>query len=124
MVARLVGAVWVVRKARSGPEGPFITAGRSTDNDLVIPEYSVSQLHCSFRLEVKRWKPGRPYRLFATDRESLNGTAVRGARIPSGEEVELNPGDELAMGRLQFTVLDAMGFLHRVAEATGLELPK
>ncbi len=121
-IARLVNRVWIVRRGERGSTREGITAGRAGDNDLVIPEYSVSQHHCSFRTKVNRLLRARPRRLFVTDLDSLNGTAARGQRIEPGTETELFPGDELAIGRLRFVVLDADGFLARVAEAAGVRL--
>jgi hypothetical protein len=120
-VARLVNQVWIVcRDGRS--KGSEITAGRAGDNDLIIPEYSVSQRHCHFRVQINRLLRSRPRRLFVTDLESLNGTAVRGQRVEPSEETELWAGDDLAIGRLRFVVLDAAGFVRKVAEAAGVRL--
>ena len=121
-IARLVNRVWIVKRGERGKVADGITAGRAGDNDLVIPEYSVSQLHCSFRTKVNRLLRSRPRRLFVTDLDSLNGTAVRGERLEPNVETELFVGDELAIGRLRFVVLDADGLLHRVAEAAGVRL--
>jgi hypothetical protein len=121
-IARLVNRVWLVCKGEGRGRTREIVAGRAGDNDLVIPEYSVSQQHCSFRTTVNRLLRSRPRRLFITDLDSLNGSAVRGARLEPGVETELCAGDELAMGRLRFVVLDADGFLRKVAEAAGVRL--
>ena len=121
-IARLVNRVWLVCKGEGRSSGGGITAGRAGSNDLVIPEYSVSQHHCSFRTQVNRLVRSRPRRLFVTDLDSLNGTAVRGQRVEPGDETELLAGDELALGRLRFAVLDGDGFLRKVAEAAGVRL--
>lgn len=117
----LVNQVWLLRK-ETGGKRPVITAGRAAKNDLVIPEYSISQQHCEFRVRVDRTREGHPRRLFVRDTDSLNGTAVRGERIPPSRPVELFIYDEVALGRLRFVVLDADEFLKRVATAGGVRL--
>ena len=42
---RIAGRVFPLVKARYSPKGP-ITVGRTSENDVVIPEYSVSRKHC------------------------------------------------------------------------------
>ena len=42
---RLAGRVFPVVKARYAPKGPILI-GRTAENDIVIPEYSVSRHHC------------------------------------------------------------------------------
>lgn len=121
-IARLVNRVWIVRRGERAGTRDGITAGRAGSNDLVIPEYSVSQEHCTFRTKVNRLLRSRPRRLFVTDLDSLNGTAVRGQRIDPRVETELFTDDEMAIGRLRFVVLDADGLLRRVAEAAGVRL--
>jgi len=120
-LARLVNQVWLLTKDRGG-RGSEITAGRAATNDLVIPEYSISQHHCHFQIKVNRVVEPRTRQLFIHDLGSLNGTAVRGGQIEAGTDVELNAGDTLALGRLRFVVLSPDEFLVRVARTAGIEL--
>jgi type VI secretion system protein len=69
------------------------TIGRSTDNDLVLPDPDrwVSGHHAEIR-----WRSGR---FFLID-TSTNGTFVNHGvePVPEGQEVELHDGDELSIG--------------------------
>ena len=107
----LAGQVWFVRR-EPGEDRDRITAGRSAVNDLIIPDWSVSMVHCELAVRVDREAKLR--RVFVTDLESLNGTAVRGTRIEPHTEVQLRAGDELALGRLRFVLLPPDEFVVRV----------
>lgn len=111
---RLVHQVWLVR-AEPGEERSRITAGRAANNDLIVPEYSVSQVHCEFRISAQQRPSGLQRRLHVVDLGSYNGTAVRGQRIEPHEAMELQANDELALGRLRFVMLTPEEFLKRVS---------
>jgi pSer/pThr/pTyr-binding forkhead associated (FHA) protein len=69
------------------------TLGRAQEADFVVDAPLVSRLHC--RIEADREV------LRVIDLASTNGTFVNGERI---EEHELHPGDQLRIGRVDFTV--------------------
>ena len=62
--------------------------------DCVLPDDSVSRLHA--RLE----KQGE--RILLTDMNSTNGTYKNGLRMEPSETVEIEPGDEIRFGKLNY----------------------
>ncbi len=87
----LVGRVFPVVKGKYAPPGPTINVGRTADNDLTIPEYSISKFHC-FLARV-----GDEVRL--TDCGSTNGTTVNGTPLEPKKPCALTGGDTVTMGR-------------------------
>ena len=77
-LSRLVGRVFPLVKRNDSPPGP-IAVGRSSDNDVAISDYSISQRHCHLSLAGPQTT--------LTDCGSTNGTVVDGkpgARPPAG----------------------------------------
>lgn len=74
---------------------PRIVVGRTNDCDLRIPLSSVSRQHCEFRLENNQFK--------LHDLGSSNGTFRNNTRI--SQETLLQPGDEVVIGPVVFTVV-------------------
>lgn len=70
---------------------PVTTVGRSSSNDVVIDETSISRLH--FRLE------NRNGRYFLLDNNSSNGTFINRRKIT---EAPLKDGDTIIAGRIHF----------------------
>jgi hypothetical protein len=68
-------------------EGPMLTIGRGSDNDLVIHDGRVSRHHAQLR--------ARRGTLVFTDLRSTNGSRVNGTRV---EEVVLGEGDRIEIG--------------------------
>ena len=102
----LADRVWPVCKSGDGKPGPGITVGRVAGNDVVIPEYSVSQQHCQFFYE--------PMRVVICDLGALNGTMVAGKRVAPRARVPVKNKDTLVLGRYQFHYLSPAGFIERV----------
>jgi hypothetical protein len=98
----LVNRVWPIRKGH-GRKGAGIKVGRSSENDVVIPEYSMSQAHCEFRFEFMR--------ITLMDIGSTNGTMLNGKRLPVDKPVPLKDGATLVLGRFRFCFLSGPGFL-------------
>jgi pSer/pThr/pTyr-binding forkhead associated (FHA) protein len=71
------------------------TIGRTARADFIVEAPLVSRLHC-------RLTTGKGDKLIVEDLGSTNGTLVNGQRI---ERVELQTGDVLTVGRVEFTVL-------------------
>lgn len=71
------------------------TVGRTARADFIVEAPLVSRLHC-------RLTAGKDDKLIVEDLGSTNGTLVNGKRI---ERVELQTGDVLTVGRVEFTVL-------------------
>ncbi|HJV90364.1 MAG TPA: SpoIIE family protein phosphatase [Holophagaceae bacterium] len=76
------------------PERGEYTLGRSSDNDLVIEDLSLSRHHARFRWADGHW--------LVEDLHSKNGTSLNGQRLDSASP--MGPGDELAPGNLRIQV--------------------
>ncbi len=81
----------------------LITVGRMTNNDVVVPDISVSRFHAF----VKQGDNG----VFQIqDGGSTNGTTVNGFSVPTkgtGAPVDLKPGDSVRLGQMDVTFLEA-----------------
>lgn len=78
----------------------MITVGRTPNNDLVVPDISISRLHAYFH------RVGDCIELF--DAGSRNGTTVGGTKLSArGAPRAVTSGDELCFGRICFTLLGA-----------------
>lgn len=102
---RIAGRVFPLVKSRYSPRGP-ITIGRTSENDVVIPEYSVSRKHCIIALV------NEVYRI--TDLGSANGTLVDGIAIGKLAPHKLAGGEILTMGRLMLYFLPPREFVEHV----------
>lgn len=100
--------VFPVRRG-AGAAAHLVTIGRATNNDLVIPDLSVSRFHAFLKRENGS--------LRLQDAGSTNGTLVNASAVPTrgtGPPVALKPGDSVRLGQVDFTFLDA-GSLRRFA---------
>ena len=91
----------VVRSERS--VGHLVTVGRTSNNDVVIPDLSVSRFHAFM-------KPVGDGRFQIQDANSTNGTTVNGASVPAqghGPAVELKSGDNVRLGQVELSFLSA-----------------
>jgi hypothetical protein len=102
---RIAGRVFPLVKSRYSPRGP-VTIGRTSENDVVIPEYSVSRKHC-FIATVNE-----SYRI--TDFGSANGTLVDGTEIGKLTPHALRGGEILTLGRLMLFFLPPRQFVEHV----------
>jgi pSer/pThr/pTyr-binding forkhead associated (FHA) protein len=68
-------------KSDRNPFAMMITVGRANNNDVVLPDRTVSKFHASFRKSPTGW--------ILTDQRSANGTFVDGKRLEQGESVLL-----------------------------------
>lgn len=106
--------VWRIEKARFGPETKSIRLGRSSENDIIIPEYSISHRHCEF---VRT--PEGEHRIL--DLGAHNGTLVNGVKLQPHALTVLESEDEVVIGRYLFEFLDARTFNTRVAVMAGFQ---
>jgi pSer/pThr/pTyr-binding forkhead associated (FHA) protein len=90
----LAGRVFPVVKGKNSGPGP-VTIGRTSDNDLAIPEYTISTKHCILALVNGQ------YRL--TDMGATNGTVVNDVKLTARKPCPLVGGETIRMGR--FTLL-------------------
>lgn len=85
--AEMAAPAWLEMRDRTvALSEPFVTLGRSMDNDIIVEEDDVSRQHAQIKLK------GGNY--VVTDLQSANGTKVNGQRIT---ECVLRDGDELCL---------------------------
>jgi hypothetical protein len=102
LLSTLVGRVLPVVKSKYSPPGPIVI-GRTSDNDLAIPEYSISKKHCVLA------KVGDEMRL--TDCGSTNGTLVNGVQLEANKPYTLLGGEKVTMGRFALLFHLPQGFV-------------
>jgi hypothetical protein len=84
----------------------MVTIGRTANNDVILPDVSVSKFHAYFRLLGRE-------RAQIVDAGSKNGTWLNGVRLPArGEPTLIQVGDALRLGTLEMVVMDARGCWH------------
>jgi hypothetical protein len=98
----------IVKGAPAGgaPARP-VFVGRTADNDVVIPELSISKRHCAFDLR------GREVTI--SDCGSTNGTKLNGVPLDGGAPVPLCGGETVGIGRFTFVFETPAGFLELVS---------
>jgi pSer/pThr/pTyr-binding forkhead associated (FHA) protein len=102
---RISGRVFALVKARYSPKGP-ITIGRTSENDVVIPEYSVSRKHCFIAVVDGGYR--------VTDWGSSNGTLVNERNIGKLTPCPIQGGEILTLGRLMVLFLPPRHFAEHV----------
>ena len=83
--------------------GDFVAVGRTSNNDVVIPDLSVSRFHAFL-------KPVGDGSFRIQDANSTNGTGVNGSSVPAqgqGPPVQLKAGDNLRLGHVELTFVSA-----------------
>jgi hypothetical protein len=83
--------VMEIKKRILGPQGQ-VRLGRSEDNDLVIPDETVSSRHAVFQLSQMDGT------ILLQDLASMNGTKVNSTRLVVGKALVLFDGDVLSFG--------------------------
>jgi hypothetical protein len=101
LLGTLVGRVFPIAKGKNSTPGP-VRVGRTAENDICIPEYSISKFHCFLAMV------GTELRL--TDCGSTNGTSVNGRRLAAKVPCALTGGETLVLGRFVFLFHRAAGF--------------
>ncbi|MFO0625388.1 MAG: sigma 54-interacting transcriptional regulator [Polyangiales bacterium] len=76
-------------------EGRTLILGRSSTADLVVDAPSVSRAHAALHV-------GKTLQL--EDLGSANGTTVRGVALTPGRRVDVLPGDEIVLGKVECVV--------------------
>src|SRR5262245_17892535 len=79
--------------------GHLITVGRAPDNDVVVPDASISRFHAYV-------KEGADGQWLIQDAGSTNGTHVNGNAVPrqgSGSPIALKTGDDVRLGQVELT---------------------
>jgi hypothetical protein len=111
--------IYPVRSTGRSPYPRMITVGRTRNNDIVLPDESVSKFHAFFR-DADEQDASKSLGLRVQDAGSRNGTALNGIRVPTakqGSAMALTLGDKLRFGLVQVTFLDAPG-LRQLASFT------
>lgn len=98
--------VWLIAP-QAGSRAAVVSLGRAKGNDVVIPEYSVSDQHCEFR--------NLSGQCAIVDLQSYNGTIVNEQRLEPNQPCPLKDWDTIALGRYQFSFLTGEGFVQAVA---------
>jgi pSer/pThr/pTyr-binding forkhead associated (FHA) protein len=83
-----------------------VLLGRTGDNDVAIPEYSISKRHCFFEFQ--------PGQTLVCDCGSTNGTLLNGTKLEPKTAVQLKGGELITLGRYAFMFQTAVGFLDYV----------
>jgi hypothetical protein len=107
----LVGRIWLVTKGPNGPLNPAISGGRASSNDIVLPDFTISNHHFHFRYEATR--------MVLIDLGSTNGSFVNGERIARDQRVPIASGAKIVFGRYQFEFMSAQAFVSSVADIAG-----
>ncbi len=77
----------------------MITIGRTANNDVVIPDATISKFHAYFRTTESG--------LEIVDAGSRNGTRLMGRAIPPKQAVEVSLGSRIRFGSVDLTLRDA-----------------
>lgn len=77
----------------------MITVGRTANNDVVIPDATISKFHAYFRATDRG--------LELVDAGSRNGTRVMGRVIPQKQAIELSLGARVRFGSVDLTLREA-----------------
>ncbi len=93
---------------------PFVSVGRTANNDVSFSDVTVSRFHAFFKQDREGvWR--------VQDAGSKNGTRLNGRIVPpqgGGEAVAVRSGDDLRFGSVELTFLDAQA-LHAYLLAFG-----
>lgn len=105
LASLLVGRVFLLRK--NGTQAPGqIRVGRIAENDVAIPEFSISKHHCLLR--------PAPNRTTIEDLGSTNGSLVNGTKLIPRQQYAVEDGSEIVLGRFVFLFFTARGFVDYV----------
>jgi len=93
-------AIYAVRRKAYSVTAPgMISIGRSSTNDIVIPDFVISKAHAS----IVPFKD----KYFISDLSSTNGTKVDHVRIDPGAKVQIQFNSTIALGRIVFIFTSA-----------------
>jgi pSer/pThr/pTyr-binding forkhead associated (FHA) protein len=79
----------------------MITIGRTQNNDIVVPEKSISKFHAYFRVDRGLVE--------VADAQSRNGTFLGERRLEPKQLAPLKAGEHVRFARLTFQLRDAVG---------------
>ncbi len=87
--------VYPLAKKPGAPFAEMITVGRTSNNDVVLKDVTVSRFHSFFREREGRW--------YVCDAGSKNGTMLRGSALAARKEMPLDSGDAVRIGDIVTT---------------------
>ncbi len=93
--------VYPIKQTGRTPFPRVITVGRTRNNDIVLPDVSISKFHAFFKDDEGRFT--------LADGESRNGTFVEGERVNSakrGKPTPLKSGALVKFGALEFRFIE------------------
>lgn len=105
--------VFPVRSTGRSPFPSMITVGRTMNNDIAVPDASVSKFHAFFKEEGDRY--------FLQDAGSRNGTALDGKLVPNakvGKPVEVREGQEVRFANVRMRFLRGPAFRELIAKTS------
>lgn len=88
-------------KHEGSPWSERFSIGRARNNDVALPDGSVSKLHAYAFIDAGATS--------LQDAGSRNGTFVKGRRLVPNDKVRLAAGDEVTFGRVEMAFFDARG---------------
>ncbi len=112
--------IYPVASSGRSPYPSRVTVGRTKNNDIILPDDSVSKFHAFFK-ESSDAADGGEMRLLLQDAGSRNGTLMDGVPVPSnrhGTPVLVQTGARLTFGRVELTFLDVAGLRELVRVMT------
>ncbi len=107
-VQSVVDRVWRVRKDPGAQRGANITVGQSADNDIVLPEYTISTQHCAFVFDAAG--------LSIMDLDALNGLKINDVLIEPNTPFRLKDKVEVTLGRIKLEYLRNESFISLVQD--------
>ncbi len=93
----------VIEKSADNAFKSRVTIGRTSNNDIVLDDNSVSRFHAWLELRNDDW--------VLVDAGSRNGTVVNGRKLASKEAAPLTNGTAVRIGSLPLTYYTAQGFV-------------
>lgn len=99
------GAASVLVVPADKESGRALSVGRDAENDLVVPEMSVSRKHATLEVSSDGFE--------VQDLGGANGTRINGRPAPAGGYL-LTSGDIVAFGDVECVFLDADAFWERI----------
>lgn len=101
--------VFPLEKKHGAPFADMITIGRTSNNDIVLKDVTVSRFHAYFRAREDRW--------VVADAGSKNGTHLRSALLDARKEMDLASGDSVRIGDIVTTFYTASDLFDALSAA-------
>lgn len=87
--------VYPLLKKAGAPFADMITVGRTSNNDVVLKDVTISRFHAYFRERGGQW--------IVCDAGSKNGTHLRGSQMTARKEMPVSSGDSVRIGDIVTT---------------------